>query len=122
MGDTTQEWHGPTLFDASDSFEHEVGAEPFKSDVRLDRQRHSRITTYVSKFEVIREMASDDFIPVPTDVDARHLGRPVRVDRDQMNQTPRINGRPGGLVKSYGSFRHSFPPVTPREAYKKEPR
>ena len=83
--------------------DHDVGAESFEGNVRLDRQGHPRITSNVAELQVIRKVPGDNLVPIPADIDAGHLGSVVGVDRGKMNEPPGDHGGAGVLVEPNGT-------------------
>src|SRR5580692_94591 len=51
-------------------------------------------------------MTCDDLLPVPADVDTRHLGGAVGVDGGQVNEPPRVHGCPRDLVEPNRTVSH----------------
>jgi len=76
----TKKSNGSALLDSSDTLNYEVRAQPFNLDVGLNGQRDPRISSNITQFHVVGEMAGNNLIPLPANVDARHLRGTVRVD------------------------------------------
>ncbi len=111
--DSAEQGNCSALLDTSDPLDHDVGAESFERDVGLNGQRDPRIAPNVAQLHVVGQVAGDDLVPVPPDVDARHLRGAVRADGGQMDEPPRRDGRPGGLVESDGVVCHGVSSVVP---------
>src|ERR1700689_3069468 len=61
-------------------------------------------------------MTGDDLLPVPADVDTRHLGGAVGVDGGQVNEPPRVHGCPRDLVEPNRTVSHRLPLMKTRDS------
>jgi len=58
---------------------------------RLQRERYARVAHDVLDLSVAEQVSGDDLVVLDPDLDDRHLGTAVGVERDQMRERPGLD-------------------------------